>query len=291
MAKPAKPSKEYSSSTQEVWGPQADALKGLYGSAQDWYGQNSQGVQDAAGTAGAYLGAARDAVAQPWMQNLQGGNLAGYDIAGALSNSMGQNRDINSGNVIGSNAQAQQFGGQNTQAQQFGAGQGTQAQQFGAGQDIRSMGMGQGQDINTSARGQLDRPTWESRVYQDRIGPDGSLENMKGMFRQDADNARSDMLGSMDARAAASGMSGGSAHGNAIGRGQQGINQNLQANMARTGYDAYNRDIDRNLSLAQRADQFNEQRGAQDQQNSFNTQASNQQNQFRYGQQDQASDL
>ena len=292
MAKPAKPSKEYTSSTQQVWGPQADALEGLYGGAEDWYSQNNQSIQDAAGTAGMYSNAALGAVAQPWMQNLQGGNLAGYDIAGGLSNMIGQDMNITPSSATGTLSKAQQFGaGPGVQSQQFGAGPGVQSQQFSAGPGVQSIGMGAGSDINSNAIGQLSRPTYESNVYQNRIGPGGSLNNMKGMYRNDARVAGQDMLGAMDSRAAASGMSGGSAHGNAVGRGFEGINRNLQDNLARTGYDAYNRDIDRSLNIAGKADQFNEQRAGLDQQNFFNTQATNQANQFRYGQQNQANNM
>ena len=264
----------------------------MYGGAEDWYSQNNQSIQDAAGTAGMYSNAALGAVAQPWMQNLQGGNLAGYDIAGGLSNMIGQDMNITPSSATGTLSKAQQFGaGPGVQSQQFGAGPGVQSQQFSAGPGVQSIGMGAGSDINSNAIGQLSRPTYESNVYQNRIGPGGSLNNMKGMYRNDARVAGQDMLGAMDSRAAASGMSGGSAHGNAVGRGFEGINRNLQDNLARTGYDAYNRDIDRSLNIAGKADQFNEQRAGLDQQNFFNTQATNQANQFRYGQQNQANNM
>jgi len=84
-------------------------------------------------------------------------------------------------------------------------------------------------------------------------------------------------------------MSGGSGHGNAIGRGQEGINQNLQSQMAQTGYDAYNRDLDRQLGIAGDKDTMNQQRAGWDQQNSFNTQNANQQNRFQVGQANQGN--
>lgn len=52
-------------------------------------------------------------------------------------------------------------------------------------------------------------------------------------------------------------MSGGSRHGIATAQGMRDINQNLQRNMAQTGYDTFSQDLDRKLQIAQQADQGN----------------------------------
>lgn len=223
MAKPPEPSRQQSTSTAEVWAPQGEALQGLYGQGNDWLSQNNQGIQDASQQQQALGQGAINAVAPAWQQQLQGGTLGGYDIAGGLANMVGQNNDVN-------------------------------AQQVGPVSQSHA---------------------WDQ--YNDQVGPGGSLANMEGMYRNQAKSATQDMLGGMDARAAASGMGGGSAHGNAIGRGMEGINSNLQSQMAQTGYDAYNKDLDRRLAIGSENDQFNQQRALSDQQSNLRAQQGNQQ--------------
>ena len=204
-----------SSSSSSVWSPYAEPVsnmletgRGKYDRAnetlnspqlQNDLNQWNQGVQDTSMAA--------------WQQQAQGGNLAGYDIAGGLNNMIGQ------GNQVGPVQQSHAFD-----------------------------------------------------LYNSNVGPGGSLANMEGMYRRQADVAGQDMLSSLDARAAASGMSGGSRHGTATGMGFEGINQNLQNQMASTGYDAYNRDLDRKLNIGSQNDQFNQQRALADQNVTQNTQ-------------------
>jgi len=78
---------------------------------------------------------------------------------------------------------------------------------------------------------------------------------MKGNFMQDADLAQKQMLGNLDARAAASGMSGGARQGVAQAQGMQDINKNLQQNMANVGFQSFDKDLNRKLGIAQQADQ------------------------------------
>lgn len=80
---------------------------------------------------------------------------------------------------------------------------------------------------------------------------------MRGQYIQDATDAQNNMLANTDARAAASGMSGGSRHGIVQSQGMADINKNLQSNLARTGYETFDRDLDRKLQIAGQADQAN----------------------------------
>ena len=80
---------------------------------------------------------------------------------------------------------------------------------------------------------------------------------MRDQYTQDATRAQQNMLGNLDARAAASGMSGGSRHGTATAQGMDDINRNLQSNMANVGYQTFDKDLDRKLSIAQQADSNN----------------------------------
>lgn len=98
------------------------------------------------------------------------------------------------------------------------------------------------QDINAMIMG------GEGNTYADA---------MKDQYIQDANRAQSNMLSNLDARAAASGMSGGSRHGVATAKGMEGINENLQRNMAQTGFGSFDKDLDRKLAIAGQADANN----------------------------------
>jgi len=52
-------------------------------------------------------------------------------------------------------------------------------------------------------------------------------------------------------------MSGGSRHGIATGLGMESINDQLQKNLAQTGYSTFDQDLNRKLAIAQQADQGN----------------------------------
>lgn len=77
---------------------------------------------------------------------------------------------------------------------------------------------------------------------------------MKQQYMQDASRAQEQMLGNLDARAAAAGMSGGSRHGVATAQGMEDINRNLQRQMATTGFETFESDLERKLDIARQAD-------------------------------------
>ena len=191
--KSPKPSEEYSQSTQDIWGPQGAGLEKLYGAGQDWYQQNNPGIQNAAQNAATASQGALNAAAPAWLQGLQGGNLGGYDITGALSNSIG--------GAMGGPTQQQQA-------------------------------------LNTASNG--------GQNYTDAY---------RQNFVNDARTAMDTSLQSLDGRAAAAGMSGASSYGNAMARGAQDINSNLQSNLANVGYQDYNNNIQRQMQAGGAADQ------------------------------------
>ena len=88
---------------------------------------------------------------------------------------------------------------------------------------------------------------------------------MKSQYMQDADRATQQMMGNLDARAVASGMSGGSRHGVAMRGGMEDINRNLQRNLATTGFETFESDLDRKLDIARQADVNVLQRDVQNQ--------------------------
>jgi len=103
----------------------------------------------------------------------------------------------------------------------------------------------------------LNNPTATQEINNMIMGGEGNnyADAMKNQYVDDANRATDNMLQNMDARASASGMSGGSRHGTAIARGMDDINRNLQSNLAETGYNTFDQDLNRKLQIAQQADQ------------------------------------
>ena len=136
-------------------------------------------------------------------------------------------------------AAANLFGNTNTGMQQQipGAIQGMQDvanQTNPAWQDQLSGGvykdMGLQNQLMTSLNQSQNNPSAMSEINGMIMGGDGNnyADAMKASYMQDAGNAQDQMLKTMDARAAASGMSGGARHGIATAQGMRDINQNLQ---------------------------------------------------------------
>lgn len=242
-------SNQVSQSTQDVWKPWADAMEPMLAQSGEMFDQGMAGITDPSlqQDQANWNQGIQDSAMSGWQNQMQGGNLAGYDVTGALANQMGQNNNV--------------F------AQQTGP----------AIADYSAMG-----DVDQSH-------AWDQ--YNANVGPGGSLANVEGMFRRQAQAAGQDMLGGLDARAAASGMSGGSRHGTAITGGLAGINSNLQDQMAQTGYDAYNRDLDRKLNIGATTDQYNQQRDMTNNANRHQYGLANQSSINQSARQNQAADL
>ena len=118
-------------------------------------------------------------------------------------------------------------------------------------------GMDNANALSNSLQQSLSNPTATSQIYGQMMGGQGNnyADAMKASYTGDANRATDNMLASLDARAAASGMSGGSRHGVATSQGMYDINSNLQKNLAQTGYDTFDKDLANKLNIAQQADQ------------------------------------
>lgn len=211
--------------------------------------------------------------------NPQAGNLSDlYASAGNLFNQ----------NLGGYNQQFQQ--GLDTTANAADmATQGAQDQLSGGAYGD----LGVGQDLMSSLNQSLGSPSAMQDINAMIMGGSGNnyADAMKNTYMQDANLAQKQMLGNLDSRAAASGMSGGARQGIATAQGMQDINKNLQQNLAQTGFGAFDKDLDRKLQIAQQADQgtFNRQQlmsnmlGNQNKSMQFGTNATN--NLFKQGNQ------
>ena len=111
--------------------------------------------------------------------------------------------------------------------------------------------------LSESLQQSLNSPTNTQNIYSQMMGGNGNnyADAMKAGYTADANRATDNMLANLDARAAASGMSGGSRHGVATSQGMYDINSNLQKNLARTGYETFDKDLQNKLGIAQQADQ------------------------------------
>ena len=117
-------------------------------------------------------------------------------------------------------------------------------------------GMDNANALSNSLQQSLSNPTATSQIYGQMMGGNGNnyADAMKAGYTADANRATDNMLANLDARATASGMSGGSRHGVATSQGMYDINSNLQKNLAQTGYNTFDKDLNNKLNIAQQAD-------------------------------------
>jgi hypothetical protein len=113
-----------------------------------------------------------------------------------------------------------------------------------------------GNRLMDSLQESLGKPTNTQKIYADIMGGEGNnyADALKASFEGDANRATDNMLANLDARAAASGMSGGSRHGIATTQGLYDINSNLQKNLADVGYNTFDKDLTNKLNIASQAD-------------------------------------
>lgn len=164
-------------------------------------------------------------------------NYAGNLFGGSMPDFMDQanrGRDVSSG--------ATEAGARGAQNQMAGGAYG---------------GLGIGDQLMESLNQSQNNPSAMQDVNAMIMGGSGNnyADAMKNTYMQDADRAQNLMLGNLDSRAAGSGMSGGARQGVAQAQGMQDINQNLQKNLAKTGFSSFDKDLDRKLQIAQQADQ------------------------------------
>ena len=117
--------------------------------------------------------------------------------------------------------------------------------------------MGLQNSLMSSLNQSLDNPSAMQDINAMIMGGSGNnyAEAMRSQYIDDASNAQNMMMNNMDASAVAAGQSGSSRHGVAQGLGMEGIMKNLQGNLAKTGYETFDADLNRKLGIAQQADQ------------------------------------
>ena len=187
----------------------------------------------------------------------QFGAGGGFNTGGNFNVGLGQNWNQNlSGGTSGGSNWTQQgvWGGQAPYLQNmYGGASGLQRQMqpsYGSVAGEAGDYIGQTQEASMPAwqqqlQGGVYGQGGAARPYMQQLGniaagqgTNAYQQKLKDAMAADADVARQEMLGALDARAAASGMSGGSRHGTAIARGMGDINRNLLSNQANIGFQA-----------------------------------------------------
>jgi len=117
--------------------------------------------------------------------------------------------------------------------------------------------MGLQQSLMDSLNQSMGQPSAMSEINAMIMGGEGNnyADAMKSQYMQDASQAQKMMMSNMDLGAVGAGQSGSSRHGVAQGIGMEGINRELQRNLAETGFDTFDKDLNRKLEIAGMADQ------------------------------------
>jgi len=117
--------------------------------------------------------------------------------------------------------------------------------------------MGLQDSLMQSLSNSENNPSQTSMMYNKIMGGEGNnyADAMRDQFTQDATRTGENMLKGLDSRAAGYGMKGSSPYGQAIGKGYERINDNLQSNLAKVGYDTFDKNLQNNMNIAQLADQ------------------------------------
>lgn len=116
--------------------------------------------------------------------------------------------------------------------------------------------LGIGDNLMSSLNQTLNTPSNTQSLYAQIMGGRGNnyADAMKASYIGDANRAADNMMRTLDARATGSGMSGGSRHGLATAQGYYDINSNLQHELAKTGYDTFDKDLANKMQIATQAD-------------------------------------
>ena len=117
----------------------------------------------------------------------------------------------------------------------------------------------------------------------DKIGPNPYINELKGQIADDAMLLKQQNLGSLDARAAAAGMSGSSGYRDQVNAMAEDVDKNALNQMSQLGFNSFNQGIQNQLNLAGMMDR--NQQGAMGNLQNIQTGVTNQFNPAMLGQQ------
>lgn len=198
---------------QDVWGPQGQALGGLY----DSIGSTMGSLLGSPGGGGAGKGGGGGGGGKGGGSGMMG------QIPGAVQQQQGIFNDANS--AWGNQLQGGAYSGMDTQGQYESA--------LGGG--------GNEQFMNESIMGGAGN---------------NYVDAMKNQLQNDSNERLGQNLAMNDGRAAGYGQSGSSRHGITEGQLYDDSERSLSRQQTQMGFDTFDKDLDRKLGIAQRADQF-----------------------------------
>ena len=120
--------------------------------------------------------------------------------------------------------------------------------------------LGMGDRLQQSLDQSMNNPSQTAQMNARIMGGGGYndyAQAMKGEILQDANSINQQNMMNNDARAAASGMSGGSRHGLAQSMDARNVNNAAQNAMTNIGYQTFDKNLDRNMDIANMADANN----------------------------------
>lgn len=123
------------------------------------------------------------------------------------------------------------------------------------GGEYRKMNLAK--NLSNTLNESLRNPSMASEIQAKVMGGAGNnyADAMKASLMADANRVKDNMLATTDARAADAGMGGSSRHGIVQSKGLYDINSNLQKNLTEVGYNTFDKDLERKLDIAKKADE------------------------------------
>ena len=114
----------------------------------------------------------------------------------------------------------------------------------------------QGMDLQGKFADTLGQPSAMSELNNQIMGGQGNdyADAMRTQMQSDAFDTLGRQYANIDQRAANSGMGGSSRHGILQSQAFQDVNKQLGENLTNVGYQTFDRNLDRNLGIAQQAD-------------------------------------
>ena len=186
-----------------------------------------------------------------------------------VSSGLGMNYGFNQSGNLGQNSSTGGGSSFNQSSQDVWGGQQPALEQIysGAGEQYQNA-LGQIQQLQPGVQDQLANSLgqatggFENQMgggfasgLAGQIGPNAYVDAMKGQVADDANMLKQQNLGSLDARAAAAGMSGSSGYRDQVNDMSNQVDKNALNQMSQIGYNAHNQGIQNQMQLAGMQDQ------------------------------------
>ena len=232
---------------------------GSYGETQSSGGSFSSGSSQGTSSSTQDIWAGQS----PFLTSVYNAAQGQYGLANDQVQAMqpGVQQQVNNAAALGNLGYANQMMG--GAAGQLGPSQAAQMQS-----SVGQLGPTQASQLGPSAQGAMQGGGLQQQMLNNYNGNNPYMAGMKDMIAADAQRLKQQNLGSLDARAAAAGMSGSSGYRNQVSDMMENVDENAMNAMTNMGYQANNQAIQDRIRLSGAADQMNMgAAGAQDRYN------------------------